>query len=74
MIFVLILYIMLSTIMFFLTVGDIDNICSSPLQIYERNKLNFFGCVGVYLIGVITNPLLFLTKFVRWIVCRRKKE
>ena len=74
MISVLILYIVLSAVMFLLTIGDIDNICSSPLQVYERNKLNFLGCVGIYIVGVITNPLLFVTKFIRWVVRKGRRE
>lgn len=65
--YILIGYLMFVVIIFFATFFECDDIISTPKDIYEASEMNMFGCVLVYIMMLIFDPLLYVVKFLRWI-------
>lgn len=64
---ILIIYVIVITVTFLSTVWSFKGLCSTPAELYECNNLNMFGCVFVYIVFVLLDPLLFVVKFLYWI-------
>lgn len=47
--------------------GDFDDIAVTPKEIYDSNDMNMFGCVIVFIICFILNPLFYMAHFIHWL-------
>lgn len=52
---------------FLATIKDFGNAAVTPRQIYECNYMNMFGCVMLFIIFLILDPLFLLAHFIYWI-------
>ena len=39
----------------------------TPKEIYDSNDMNMFGCVIVFIICFILNPLFYMAYFIHWL-------
>lgn len=60
------LYVVFAVSTFFCTIIDFDNVAVTPKQIYECNNFNMFGCVVIFIVGFILNPLFYIAHFIYW--------
>lgn len=58
------LYVVFAVSTFFCTIIDFDNVAVTPKQIYECNNFNMFGCVVIFIVGFILNPLFYIAHFI----------
>lgn len=63
----LLTYISIIVAMFIVTIKDFDNVAVTPKEIYESNDLNMFGCVVIFVIMFLANPLFFIVHFIYWV-------
>ena len=49
------------------TIKDFENVAVTPKEIYESNDLNMFGCVVIFVIMFLVNPLFFIAHFIYWV-------
>jgi hypothetical protein len=56
------------------TLGDIEDVACTPRQIYDSNDLNMFGCVVVFLVFLVLDPLFFALKFLMWVFTVGRKD
>ena len=68
------LYIIFAVVTFFCTISNFDNVAVTPKQIYECNNFNMFGCVFIFIVGVILNPLFYIAHFIYWAFHVGRKE
>lgn len=68
------LYVAFTVIIFFNTISDFDNAAVTPKQIYECSDFNMFGCVVIFIVGVILNPLFYIVHFIYWAFHVGRKE
>lgn len=47
--------------------GDVYAIPFTPNEIYESSNINMFGCVLLFIIFVVFDPLFILARFLYWI-------
>ena len=53
--------------MFIVTIKDFNNVAVTPKEIYECNDFNMFGCIVIFVIMFLVNPLFFIAHFLYWI-------
>ncbi len=63
----LLVYVSLIIAMFIVTIKDFENVAVTPKEIYESNDLNMFGCVVIFVVMFLVNPLFFISHFLYWI-------
>lgn len=54
--------------------GDFDGMSVTPKEIYDSNDMNMFGCVIVFIIGFILNPLFYIAHFIHWLFHVGRKD
>lgn len=54
--------------------GDFDDMAVTPKEIYDSNDINMFGCVIVFIIGFILNPLFYIAHFIHWLFHVGRKD
>lgn len=47
--------------------GGFDDMAVTPKEIYDSNDMNMFGCVIVFIICFILNPLFYMAYFIHWL-------
>lgn len=60
----LLVYVSIVIVMFIVTIKDFENVAVTPKEIYESNDLNMFGCVVIFVIMFLVNPLFFIAHFI----------
>ncbi len=60
----LLVYVSIVIAMFIVTIKDFENVAVTPKEIYESNDLNMFGCVVIFVIMFLVNPLFFIAHFI----------
>lgn len=60
----LLVYVSIIIAMFIVTIKDFENVAVTPKEIYESNDLNMFGCVVIFVIMFLVNPLFFIAHFI----------
>lgn len=68
------LYVIWIIVTFSVTMKDFDNATVTPRQIYEYSYMNIFGCVILFIVLLILDPLFFLARFIYWIFHIGKKR
>ena len=63
----LLVYVSIIIAMFIVTIKDFENVAVTPKEIYESNDLNMFGCVVIFVIMFLVNPLFFIAHFIYWV-------
>ena len=63
----LLVYVSLIIAMFIVTIKDFNNVAVTPKEIYECNDFNMFGCIVIFVIMFLVNPLFFIAHFLYWI-------
>lgn len=63
----LLVYVSIIIAMFIVTIKDFENVAVTPKKIYESNDLNMFGCVVIFVIMFLVNPLFFIAHFIYWV-------
>ncbi len=63
----LLTYIYIIVAMFIVTIKDFNNVAVTPKEIYECNDFNMFGCIVIFVIMFLVNPLFFIAHFLYWI-------
>lgn len=63
----LLVYVSIIIAMFIVTIKDFWNVAVTPKEIYESNDLNMFGCVVIFVIMFLVNPLFFIAHFIYWV-------
>lgn len=63
----LLVYVSIIIAMFIVTIKDFENVAVTPKEIYESNDLNMFGCVVIFVVMFLVNPLFFIAHFLYWI-------
>ena len=63
----LLVYVSIIIAMFIVTIKDFENVAVTPKEIYESNDLNMFGCVVIFVVMFLVNPLFFISHFLYWI-------
>lgn len=53
---------------------DFDGVPVTPKEIYDSNDMNMFGCVIVFIIGFILNPLFYIAHFIHWLFHIGRKD
>lgn len=53
---------------------DFDSVAVTPKEIYDSNNMNMFGCVIVFIIGFILNPLYYIAHFIHWLFHVGRKD
>lgn len=53
---------------------DFDSMAVTPKEIYDSNNINMFGCVIVFIIGFILNPLFYISHFIHWLFHVGRKD
>lgn len=53
---------------------DFDSMAVTPKEIYDSNNINMFGCVIVFIIGFILNPLFYIAHFIHWLFHVGRKD
>ena len=53
---------------------DFDDIAVTPKEIYDSNDINMFGCVIVFIICFILNPLFYIAHFIHWLFHVGRKD
>lgn len=71
---ILLIYPIYTVAMLLSTIDDFDNVAITPKQIYECNNLNMFGCVVLFIVSIIINPLFFVAHFLYWIFHVGRKD
>ena len=61
------IYFIVIAVAFVMSLMDFGNISITPMQIYESNNLNMFGCVVLSIVFFILNPIYYFVYFVYWI-------
>ena len=51
-----------------------DDIVVTPKEIYDSNDINMFGCVIVFIICFILNPLFYIAHFIHWLFHVGRKD
>ena len=54
--------------------GDFDDMVVTPKEIYDSNDINMFGCVIVFIICFILNPLFYIAHFIHWLFHVGRKD
>lgn len=70
----LFIYIALIVVMFLYTIKDFGCTAITPKQIYELNNMNMFGCVVLFMISFVFNPLFYMAHFLYWIFHVGRKD
>lgn len=63
----LLVYVSIIIAMFIVTIKNFENVAVTPKEIYESNDLNMFGCVVIFVIMFLVNPLFFIAHFIYWV-------
>ena len=63
----LLVYVSIIIAMFIVTIKDFENVAEKKKKIYESNDLNMFGCVVIFVIMFLVNPLFFIAHFIYWV-------
>ena len=53
---------------------DFDDMVVTPKEIYDSNDINMFGCVIVFIICFILNPLFYIAHFIHWLFHVGRKD
>ena len=53
---------------------DFDDMAVTPKEIYDSNDINMFGCVIVFIICFILNPLFYIAHFIHWLFDVGRKD
>ena len=53
---------------------DFDDMAVTPKEIYDSNDINMFGCVIVFIICFILNPLFYIAHFIHWLFHVGRKD
>lgn len=61
------IYFIVIAVTFVMSLMDFGNLSITPMQIYESNNLNMFGCVVLSIVFFILNPIYYFVYFVYWI-------
>lgn len=61
------IYFIVIAVTFVMSLMDFGNLSITPMQIYESNNLNMFGCVVMSIVFFILNPIYYFVYFVYWI-------
>ena len=61
------IYFIVIAVAFVMSLMDFGNLSITPIQIYESNNLNMFGCVVLSIVFFILNPIYYFVYFVYWI-------
>ena len=56
------------------TLEGFDDMAVTPQEIYDYSDMNMFGCVIVFIIGFILNPLFYMAHFICWIFHVGRKD
>ena len=59
----LLVYVSIIIAMLIVTIKDFENVAVTPKEIYESNDLNMFGCVVIFVVMFLVNPLFFIAHF-----------
>lgn len=51
-----------------------DDMAVTPKEIYDSNDINMFGCVIVFIICFILNPLFYIAHFIHWLFHVGRKD
>ena len=51
-----------------------DDLAVTPKEIYESNDMNMFGCVIVFIICFIFDPLFYIAHFIYWVFHVGRKD
>ena len=51
-----------------------DDTAVTPKEIYDSNDINMFGCVIVFIICFILNPLFYIAHFIHWLFHVGRKD
>ena len=54
--------------------GYFDDMVVTPKEIYDSNDINMFGCVIVFIICFILNPLFYIAHFIHWLFHVGRKD
>lgn len=54
--------------------GDFDDMAVTHKEIYDSNDINMFGCVIVFIICFILNPLFYIAHFIHWLFHVERKD
>lgn len=54
--------------------GDFDGMAVTPKEIYDSNNINMFGCIIVFMICFILNPLFYIAHFIYWLFHVERKN
>lgn len=78
---ILILYVMavaIVSILSLLFLGDMKICLLTPSEIYEKTNLNWFGCIFVWFLEFIINPIMWICiavlKFIIWLFTVGRKD
>ena len=52
----------------------IDSATPTPREIYECDEFNMFGCVLLFLIWVVINPISYAIRLLSWIFHVGRKD
>ena len=53
---------------------DFHDMAVTPKEIYDSNDINMFGCVIVFIICFILNPLFYIAHFIHWLFHVGRKD
>lgn len=62
-----IIYLFIIAIYFLMTIGHFNEIPVTPNDIADCTTYNMFGCVVMWVIMVIFNPVFYIAHFIYWI-------
>ena len=61
------IYLCAIIIIFLTSLKDFNNVDVTTAAIYECNDLNWLGCIVIFVIALIINPIFFFCHFIYWI-------
>lgn len=62
------MYLIFIVATFFGTVGEFNRVACTPKQMKEISRLNMFGCILMWLLMIMLDPLFFFAKLVWWAI------